>query len=107
MVDIPAPKDGLSPPPVVALSYDPEWLAVTRAFQPYLSRRREQATYPDPAAARAAVEREWDWVHAHVPLKLGDGWHVDACQRFSRDGGGARQQTEALATLLEMENVVR
>jgi len=107
VVDIPAPEDGVSPSPAVALSYDPEWLAVTRAFQPYLSRRREQAMYPDPAAARAAVAREWDWVHAHVPPKLSDGWRVDACQRFSRDSGGARQQTEAFAALLEMENVVR
>jgi lariat debranching enzyme len=114
VVDIPAPQESAQSPatdaPAVTLSYDPEWLAITRAFQPYLSRRREQATYPDPDAAGAAVAREWDWVHAHVLPKLGDGWRVDACQRFARDGpdgGGARQQTEAFAALLEMENVVR
>ena len=109
MVDIPAPaeEDGSSAGRSPALSYDPEWLAITRAFQAYLSREHKQAKYPDPDAARAAVAREWDWVHAHVLPKLGDGWRVDACQRFARDGAGARQQTEAFATLLEMENVVR
>jgi lariat debranching enzyme len=116
VVDIAAPQDGTQSPALdttsVTLSYDPEWLAITRAFQPYLSRRREQATYPDPDVARVAVAREWDWVHAHVLPKLGDGWRVDTCQRFAQDGrdgagGGARQQTEAFAALLEMENVVR
>jgi len=63
--------------------------------------------YPDADAARAAVTREWDWVQAHVRPKLGDGWRVDACQRFGRGPDGAHQQTEAFVALLEMENVVR
>jgi len=107
------------------LSYDPEWLAITRAFQPYHPRSREphKTVYPNADDARAAVSREWDWVHAHVPPKLslgegegegeGDaGWRVDACQRFvcdvDRDGksAAALAQTEAFAALLEMENVV-
>ncbi|KAI9452676.1 lariat debranching enzyme, C-terminal domain-containing protein [Russula earlei] len=114
VVDIPAqqgeagsPSEGASQHPPVVLSYDPEWLAITRAFQPYLSRGRKQETYPDPDSARAAVSREWDWVHAHVQPKLGDGWRVDACQRFARGANSAHQQTEAFATLLEMENLVR
>jgi len=110
----------------VVLCYDPEWLAITRAFQPYLSREHKQAAYPSPGDARAAVSREWDWVHAHVPPKLNLGagaWCVDACQRFpvrSPPAGGALighpdrednsaaalAQTEAFTALLEMENVV-
>jgi len=116
VVDIPTPvrdgKEKAEPPgdgspPAVVLSYDPEWLAITRAFQSYLSRRREQAVYPDPDAAHAAVAREWDWVQAHVRPKLDNGWRVDACQRFGLGADGAHQQTEAFAALLEMENVVR
>jgi len=120
VVDIPAPAwggkgkekaepsgdDGGSPPAVV-LSYDPEWLAITRAFQPYLSRDRKQAVYPDPDAAQAAVAREWDWVQTHVRPKLGDEWRVDACQRFGQGADAAHEQTEAFVALLEMENVVR
>jgi len=66
-------------------------------------------------------------VHAHVPPKLnlgdGDGWPVDACQRFvvratptggtavgnpDREGNraAALAQTVAFTALLEMENVV-
>lgn len=110
------------------MCYDPEWLAITRAFQAYLSREHKQATYPGPDDAHAAVSREWDWVHAHVPPKLnldagGGPWPVDACQRFvvrsppaggafvgnpDREGNSAAAlaQTEAFTTLLEMKNVV-
>jgi lariat debranching enzyme len=110
------------------LCYDPEWLAITRAFQPYLSLEHKQATYPSPDDARAAVSREWEWVHAHIPPKLnldasGNAWRVDACQRLvvrpppeggtsighpDREGNSAaaKVQTEAFTVLLEMKNVV-
>ncbi|KAI0255194.1 lariat debranching enzyme, C-terminal domain-containing protein [Lactifluus subvellereus] len=109
IVDIPSREetDPSSDGSPVTLSYDPEWLAITRAFQPYLSRGREQSTYPDLDAARTAIAREWDWVHEHVSPKLGDAWRVDACQHFTQGVNGAHQQTEAFAALLEMENVVR
>ncbi|KAF8273158.1 hypothetical protein EI94DRAFT_1716797 [Lactarius quietus] len=109
VVDIPTKEEGTSSeePATVVLSYDPEWLAITRAFQPYLSRKREQAVYPDPDSARAAVAREWDWVHAHALPKLGAECRVDACQRFVEGVDGAHQQTDAFVALLEMENVVR
>lgn len=109
VVDIPVREESepASDGSPVTLSYDPEWLAITRAFQPYLSLKREQLPYPDLDAARTAIAREWDWVHEHVPPKLGDTWRVDACQRFTQGVDGAHQQTEAFAALLEMENVVR
>ncbi|KAH9066860.1 lariat debranching enzyme, C-terminal domain-containing protein [Lactarius vividus] len=109
VVDIPAKEEGSSSeePTAVVLSYDPEWLAITRAFQPYLSRKREQATYPDPDAAREAVAREWDWVQTHALPKLGAECRVDACQRFVQGVDGAWQQTDAFVALLEVENVVR
>ena len=114
------------------MSYDPEWLAITRAFQPYFSLEHKPAIYPNADDARAAVSREWDWVHAHIPPKLnlgsgtgdgGDQWPVDACQRFllppsagdtnanrrrpdPAKSAAALAQTEAFAALLEMENVI-
>ncbi|KAI0261773.1 Metallo-dependent phosphatase-like protein [Gloeopeniophorella convolvens] len=102
IVDIPAPNeppDGGAP----ALAYDTEWLAITRAFQPYLSRRREQAAYPDEPAARSAVASAHEWVTAHALPALGPDARVDACQRFA---DGARGQTAAFAALLGIENVV-
>ena len=109
VVDIPTKEEGPSSegPTTVVLSYDPEWLAITRAFQPYLSRKREQATYPDPDAARAAVAREWDWIQVHALPKLGAEGRVDACQRFVQGVDGAHQQTDAFVALLEIENAVR
>lgn len=89
------------------LSYDPEWLAIARAFQPYLSSKREQAAYPDPDAARAAVAHEWDWAQEHVLPKLGAEFRIDVCQRLAQGVDGAHQQTDAFVALLEVENVVR
>jgi lariat debranching enzyme len=109
VVDIPVREEAApsSEESQASLSYDPEWLAITRAFQPYLSRKREQGSYPDLDTARTAIAREWDWVHEHVLPKLGDGWRVDGCQRFTQGTNSAHQQTEAFTALLEMKNVVR
>ncbi|KAN0134025.1 hypothetical protein V8E53_008243 [Lactarius tabidus] len=74
---------------------------------PYLSRKREQTTYPDPDAVRAAVAREWDRVHEHALPKLGAEFRIDACQRFVQGVDGAHQQIDAFVTLLGVENVVR
>ncbi|OCH84157.1 hypothetical protein OBBRIDRAFT_891949 [Obba rivulosa] len=51
-------------PPVI--SFDPEWLAITRAFHRYMSLERSQKKYPDEATMRAAVQRELEWVRENV-----------------------------------------
>lgn len=73
------PSDPLDQP---ILTFDPEWLAVTRAFNPYMSTAQKQLQYPDEAEARAAVARELEWVEKHV---LGDQGvkRIDECQLFS------------------------
>ena len=48
------------------LAFDPEWLAITRAFNPLMSRGRDQQAYPDEQDARAAVKKELEWVKAKV-----------------------------------------
>ncbi|KAF8218311.1 lariat debranching enzyme, C-terminal domain-containing protein [Mycena galopus ATCC 62051] len=44
-----------SPPPGPRLTYDPEWLAISRAFHPFLSLARNQSAFPLEDAARALV----------------------------------------------------
>lgn len=48
------------------LAYDPEWLAITRAFNTYMSTTRNQLSYPNEVQAREACKRELEWVEAHV-----------------------------------------
>ncbi|KAG6831362.1 hypothetical protein H0H87_005373 [Tephrocybe sp. NHM501043] len=85
VVDIPTPEfdqtkvTSYSEP---ALSLDPVWLAITRAFHPNLSLSYLQAAFPSEAHARALVERELKWVNENVPSKLDGGWSVLDCQKF-------------------------
>lgn len=44
------------------LAFDPEWLAITRAFHSYMSTSPQQPPFPDEATAREAVARELTWV---------------------------------------------
>lgn len=90
IVDIPEPKSfverGEGEPPV--LTFDSEWLAITRAFNPFMSTIRNQSSYPDEAEARAAVERELKWVEENVLGSVGSGdgavkeKRVEDCQTF-------------------------
>ncbi|CAA7260148.1 unnamed protein product [Cyclocybe aegerita] len=48
------------------LSFDPEWLAIARAFHPWLSTLRKQAPFPEESEARAMVARELAWIELNV-----------------------------------------
>ena len=50
----------------VKLTYDPEWLAITRAFHPYLSVVRKQSDMPHKTEAEALVKKELEWVLQNV-----------------------------------------
>ncbi|KAI0761532.1 DBR1-domain-containing protein [Trametes elegans] len=79
-VDAPAPPS-LSSAPV--LTFDLEWLAIARAFNPHMSLERRQGVYPDEPAARAAVEEARAWVDAHVLADKPDGQvRVEDVQQF-------------------------
>ncbi|KAG6853167.1 hypothetical protein C0991_006417 [Blastosporella zonata] len=86
VVDIPTPEfdqsKSASPSTKPTLSFDPLWLAITRAFHPNLSLSYVQATFPSETHARALVERELLWVNENVPSKLDGGWGVLECQKF-------------------------
>ena len=72
------------------LTFDPEWLAITRAFNPYMSLDTKQMAYPDEAEARAAVQRELEWVRSNVyNIPAGTSGDtpliktIDSCQHFA------------------------
>jgi len=63
-VDLDPPETN-SPP---RLTFDPEWLAVVRAFDPYMTLTEKQhGSYPDHQAAIEAVSRELEWVKRNLP----------------------------------------
>lgn len=55
--------------PSPRLTYDPEWLAITRAFDEYFSRSQHQASFPDEETAKSRVTQEVDWVRKNLVQK--------------------------------------
>ncbi len=109
MIDISSPSDNVlasstTPlsPTQPTLTYDPEWLAITRAFDPYFSLRAQQQPFPEEAEARAMVAKELAWVTSNLNGGNGsDGSRksVEECQQFvmtapgpGAEGGQPRQQ---------------
>ena len=60
-MEIPTPDDA-SPP---HLQYDPEWLAVTRAFHPFLSLERRQVL-PSHEEAEKCLDEARTWVEKNI-----------------------------------------
>ncbi|CCM04282.1 uncharacterized protein FIBRA_06453 [Fibroporia radiculosa] len=102
------------------LSFDPEWLAITRAFHPYMPLNRLQMSYPAETEARKAVEKELEWVRRHVLPESGIK-KVDDCQTFitsapppGSEGASRKQQpphypnpqTAAFCSMLEIDNKI-
>ncbi|KAH9927026.1 lariat debranching enzyme, C-terminal domain-containing protein [Amylocystis lapponica] len=119
VVDVQEPP-GFRPSSAPILAYDPEWLAITRAFHPYISFDRSQPTYPNEAEARSAVRKELAWVKANV-LSGREILRVDDYQKFAMtapapgsEGAAAKQQppyypnpqTAAFCSMLEIENKI-
>ncbi|KAI0628937.1 lariat debranching enzyme, C-terminal domain-containing protein [Trametes polyzona] len=118
VIDVDAPMPSPSGAPVLA--FDPEWLAITRAFHSYMSLSRTQATYPDEESARAAVQESLDWVSSHLLAKAPNGvLKVEDVQQFAMTAPGPapdeprapppycpNPQTAALCAMLQIENKV-
>ena len=64
-------------------SLDPEWLAITRAFHPYLSTTRIQPRLPDPPEAATSVKDEMQWVRDNIGEKC-----VSEVQTFCQTAAG-------------------
>ncbi|TDL18907.1 DBR1-domain-containing protein [Rickenella mellea] len=129
IVDIPTaplrPRNGKDKSDSIAprLTFDPEWLAITRAFHPFLSTSRHQLSMPDEEQAREMVSTELEWVLANVGDKdEHDGLRdVNDCQVFwaTAPGPGGTKgkkssqppcytnpQTVAFCAMLEIENKI-
>ncbi|KAH7107032.1 DBR1-domain-containing protein [Auriculariales sp. MPI-PUGE-AT-0066] len=59
----PVPINGSTGP---VLTFDPEWLAISRALHPFLSTSRAGLPLPSEETARGLVQRELDWVTANL-----------------------------------------
>lgn len=67
VVDIPTPTDSASTEEhKISFKFDPEWLAIVRAFNKYMSLRRNQDAFPEEEEARDSVQRELEWVQANI-----------------------------------------
>jgi lariat debranching enzyme len=86
IVELPSGRVRRSP----MLTFDPEWLAISRAFHPYLSTSRSQPPFPNQSQATEMVRKEMDWVMQHVGV---DGVAtVTDCQTFIPTAPGPGQE---------------
>lgn len=86
VVDVDAPA--LEPGTPVVLAFDPEWLAIQRAFHPWFSTTRGQRPFPDEAEARAMIAKELEWVRANVKTNDKGLIPVDDHQTFAQTAPG-------------------
>ncbi|KAG5643596.1 hypothetical protein DXG03_000604 [Asterophora parasitica] len=121
VIDTPTDTPPSSSP--ATISYDPVWLAITRAFHPNLSLSKVQPAFPKETHARSLLERELKWVQDNIPKKLGGSWDIKECQTFVMTAPPHRPgekltpempqppwytnpQTEAFCKMLEIPNKI-
>lgn len=81
VVDVPTPVDrqaSSSTPP--RLYFDPHWLAVVRATNPFLSLERHQNPFPPLEELARQIDKEYEWVVDKVGLEK----PIDEVQQFER-----------------------
>jgi lariat debranching enzyme len=71
-----------------SLAFDPEWLAITRAFLPWFSTSEHQRPFPEEHDARALVVKEREWVHQHIKTNQDGEIPVADHQRFAMTAPG-------------------
>jgi len=96
VVDIPLPSGETAPidPNTPKLAFDPEWLAITRAFHPYMTRRAEQTPFPAEGLVRQMVKDEIEWVIRNVGNKEGSINVLDY-QQFEKTAPGPGNEGSA------------
>lgn len=88
-MDIDAPEVN-SPP---KLKFDPEWLAVVRAFDQYMTLTQSQhGSYPEHQAAIEAVSRELEWVEKNLPER--GHQDINDVQTFVMTATGPTSETQ-------------
>ncbi|KAL0581113.1 lariat debranching enzyme [Marasmius crinis-equi] len=105
------------------LCFDPEWLAISRAFQPWFSlQKHSRKSFPQEYEAREMVAKELEWVKANVLKDDSGRLPVSRVQQFVRTAApgsgseGAQKykqpqpisnpQTEAYCAMLQIENKI-
>ncbi|KAF7324875.1 DBR1-domain-containing protein [Mycena kentingensis (nom. inval.)] len=97
VVEILTPNDRSAGPP--RLTYDPEWLAISRAFHPFLSLDQRQKPYPLEDAARSLVSEARTWISDNLKMREPsldlDDLEVAQVQEFvmTAPGPGYEEQT--------------
>ncbi|KZT35556.1 Metallophos-domain-containing protein [Sistotremastrum suecicum HHB10207 ss-3] len=101
----------------VGLTYDAEWLAISRALHPYLSLTRVQDPLPKITALSSEIARELDWVKSNI----GTNKPISDVQVFCRTAPRAgherlpknepplwytNSQTEAFCAMLQIQNKI-
>ncbi|KAF9045383.1 lariat debranching enzyme, C-terminal domain-containing protein [Panaeolus papilionaceus] len=76
-------------------SFDPEWLAICRAFHPLLSTTRHQPAFPDEADARNMVARELDWVSKNIKTDASGEIPISDYQTFVMTAPGPGTEGQA------------
>jgi len=136
IIDLPSAFDSLPPASsgerrIPKLGFDPEWLAITKAFDSLFPVSRRQAAYPDESAARGLIKEQLAWVQENVQAKSSPTSTsssndsaslfkaLDDVQTFSQVAPGpgtegnaknqqppyyASPQTEAFCKMLEIDN---
>ncbi|KAF8966394.1 lariat debranching enzyme, C-terminal domain-containing protein [Flammula alnicola] len=103
------------------LSFDPEWLAITRAFHPWLSTTRQQPPFPEEAEARALVAKELEWVKKNIKtneqgeipvsdhqtfVMTAPGPGSEGAAKFRQPPWFTNPQTEAFCRMLDIPNKI-
>jgi len=119
VVDVETPPSPSPKSESPRLTFDPEWLAITRALHPFLCTRRHQVSLPKADDTRVLVAKELEWVRENVPengmreiTQVQTFWRTAPGPSASRQGQThhpswyTNPQTEALARLLQIPNKI-
>ncbi|KAH6908498.1 lariat debranching enzyme [Coprinopsis sp. MPI-PUGE-AT-0042] len=93
VVDIESPSSSTSSSPPT-LCFDPEWLAINRAFHPWFSTTHQQRQFPPEEEARAMIAKELEWVKTNLKKNDAGLLPVEDVQKFEITAPGPCPQTE-------------
>ncbi|PPQ63894.1 hypothetical protein CVT24_010361 [Panaeolus cyanescens] len=79
----------------LSFAFDPEWLAICRAFHPLLSTTRHQPAFPDEADARSMVAKELDWVSENIKTDASGEIPISDYQTFAMTAPGPGTEGQA------------
>lgn len=86
--------------PTPVLTYDPEWLAITRAFHPLLSTTKRQPPFPAEEEARERVRQAQEWITTNVyGGNSGTTKRIEEVQTFAMTAPGPTDDDKRTRTM--------